>query len=70
MFQVAAACVTSRARRAASVVPVRRRALYFLRETNRTGQDPHQAAPERHMERGVPRLQIHRLDAMQGESAP
>jgi hypothetical protein len=35
-------------------VPVRTRALYFLRETNGTGQDPHQAAPERRMERGVP----------------
>jgi hypothetical protein len=60
----------SRARRAASGVPVRTRALYFLRETNGTGQDPHQAAPERRMERGVPHLQIHRFDGMQGESTP
>jgi hypothetical protein len=51
-------------------VPVRTRALYFLRETNGTGQHPHQAAPERRMERGVPHLQIHRLDGMQGESTP
>jgi hypothetical protein len=73
MFQVAAACVTAHLRAAHRVRQAACRwltgALYFLRQTNGTGQDPHQAAPDARMERGVPRLQVHRLDGMQGESA-